>query len=120
MAKFGPSSGGSLIDDCLDCPVGRSGAIDGSSDSDDCPLCMPGSYSPSVGQLSCTNCSIDTIQSVAGQFFCSPCPFGSCTNNSEGQTSCVNCSNLYDITSVFGCVDNIGDGSTSDCPTVCY
>ena len=30
----------------------------------------------------------------------------------------MDCLNLYVITNVSGCVDNIGDGSTYDCPTV--
>ena len=113
-----PFSGASNSSDCIDCSSGRYGTGSGKTDDDECALCLPGKFTSSSGETSCTNCSIDSIQPSSGQSSCSSCQFGFCTNNLEGQTSCGDCSNLYIITSVSGCVDNIADGSTYDCPTV--
>ena len=90
--------------DCIPCPTGTYGTLEGATTASTCLECAAGTYNPDVGKISCMKCPFNTYSEHMGTRIdsCMQCPSDSYTIG-IGSTSKHNCS-YY-----------LGDGSTSPC-----
>jgi hypothetical protein len=93
-----------VANDCIPCPTGTYGTLDGASTASTCLKCAAGTYNPGKGEKSCIKCPFNTYSEDIG----------------SGVDSCMQCaSGSYTVdigsTTKDNCLYYVGDGSTSPC-----
>ena len=93
-----------VANDCIPCPNGTYGTLDGATTASTCLECAAGTYNPDIGQTSCIKCPFNTyLENMGtGGDSCIQCPSDSYTTG-IGSTAKNNC--LY----------YLGDESISPC-----